>query len=198
MSTFFTAKDANGVNIKIAADYDATTGIYYPSAGLPSHPIVAQNLSSDGNGGGTTNLIGNYSPVATDFWAQPPADEKWHLVSLNVFIESSSMRVGRYVPSSALSNGVEIIVEQNSVQTVLTDGGVTKLGQWSKYCGDVEFLSFGSGNVAFQGTWDFALQNGAAYELDGATNDKLIVRLNDDLSTLVEHMFVFHGHKYVS
>jgi len=194
----FTAKDGDGTNFEVAAGFDSGNGVYYPQS-MPAtdRPLISQRVDSLGTGAGTTNMIGNYSGGATDFWTEPPAGEIWHLTRFIGLIEySGSLRPERY-GNAALTNGVKLVWEANSVETDFTaQGNITHLADWAGFTGHAETIDFGAGNNFIIFVGDFT-KGGSILKLDGDTNDKAIIRLEDDHTDLVSHRVTVQGYKMV-
>lgn len=197
----FIAKDGAGTNFNLASHIDTGNGIHYPANMLPNRPMISQFADSLGTGLGTVDLIGDYSGAATDFWIEPPAGEVWHIFRLIGYMRfGSALRADRY-GGAALTNGVKLIHEVSSSERDLTSQrSVLHLAEWGAYCHDFTEHSFGSGDNFATWRWSFN-RSGVALFIDGDNNDKVIIRLNDNFSAtgvnLVEHHFLFQGHKLV-
>ena len=192
--TYFEALDANGATIKIGAQWDAMNGIYTPISALGGMPRLDRFLDTNGDGTGTVNAIGNYAAAADDFYIEPGAAEHYHISQLSIAIEdNANFRAEFYDAVSAVANGVQVIRKQNAVETVMTLVPVTNQGRWGIYADRYNDITYGSGNNFVIFHWEFSNAN-VDLVLDGATNDQLIVRLNDDFSNLVSHYFNVQGH----
>ena len=193
---FFNAKDADGNTIKVYAEYDSINGIYIPVSTLPSRPMISRFADTNGDGTGTFEAIGNYSGGATDFWIEPPAGEYWHIFRLIVELrDTGSFRAEYYGAGAALTNGIKIIHEVSAVENDLTaQSSIKNNAQWASYCYDINNINFGAGDDFMVARWTFA-NAGTALELFGDTDDKIIVRLNDDFTGLNAHRFLIQGFK---
>jgi len=195
MSHYFNALDAAGSVIKIGAMHDDINDTYYPNV-APDAERIDQFLSSVGDGSGTVNANGNYSIASDDFFIAPPAGEKYVITRMIPLLEdNSSFRAEYYTGSGALAVGVDLIKSVGGVETSLTPIKIKTISGFAGYCHDISRIDFGAGNDFITLRWTFALA-GATLVLDGATSDKLIIRLADDLSALVTHRFLVQGYKF--
>lgn len=194
----FIAKDGNGTNFILASHIDSGNAIHYPAQMLPNRPMISQFCDSLGTGLGTINIIADYSGAATDFWIEPPAGEIWHILRIMVKIsDSGNFRPEWYGANGPLTNGLKIIHEVNSVDNDLTGQlPIRNIGEMAAYMFDIKLHDFGAGDKFITGRWSFS-RSGVALALNGDTNDKLIVRVNDDMSGLTGHKFIAQGHKLV-
>jgi hypothetical protein len=76
----------------------------------------------------------------------------------------------------------------------LMDGSnVKSVVGWAEHCYDITEHSFGSGNNFVVVRWTFE-HAGRPLILDSFNDEKLVVTINDDLSSLVHHEFQIQGH----
>lgn len=194
----FIAKDGVGTNFNLASHLDTGNGVHYPAQMLPGRPMISQFLDSLGTGAGTINIVADFSGAATDFWIEPPAGEIWHIHRILVKIQASgSFRPEWYGSATALTNGIKIIHEMSSSENDLTGQlPIKNIGELAAYMFDVQLHDFGAGDKFITGRWSFS-KSGVTLSLHGDTNDKLIVRVNDNMTNLVGHKFIAQGHKLV-
>jgi len=64
---------------------------------------------------------------------------------------------------------------------------------WARYCYDFEVSTFGAGNENGHARWTFA-KSGTVIRLDGDSNERLVIELEDDFTGLVEHCFQVQGY----
>ena len=194
--TTFTAKDANGANILIAAQQNPDDGALYPINMPTTRPIISQFLDTVGDGSGTFEATGDYSSVADDFYIQAPAGELWAISRILITgRDTGNFRPEYYDVGGPLTNGIRLIHEENGVENDLTSQSPVKtLAEWGSYCYDVNIYDFGAGDEYFDVRWSF-FRAGTFVDLAGDTNDKLIVRLNDDFTGLNSHRFLVQGFK---
>ena len=196
----FTAKDGDGANIEIAAHYDATGAIYYPVIGLqPTFPLVVQFVDSLGNGAGNTNLIGDYSLASTDFYTQVPSGEVWHIHKVVGSMRyTGALRAERF-GDIELPNGIRWVVQKDAVESEFTLQVQGKnLGNHASFLGKaVQISEFGTGDNFASWDADFHENTGCVVELNGNTNDKFIIRVNDNHSDLNDHRYLVFGYKLI-
>jgi hypothetical protein len=140
----------------------------------------------------------NGSATAADFYVQAPSDEKWLVNRMLVqLIDESTMEPeGDYGSlGSALTNGI-LIWREDADGTKVHDivgsaNPIKENADWTSYTHDVEVQNWdNTTNEAMSVRWDFAAA-GAPIVLQ--PGEKIIVRVNDDLSNLIEHSFCFQG-----
>lgn len=194
----FIAKDGTGTNFNVASQLDSGNGEHYPTQMLPTRPMISQFLDSLGTGLGVVNIVADFSGASTDFWIEPPAGEVWHINRLMAKIQGSgTFRPEWYGPTAALTNGIQIIHQRNGIENNLTGQlPIRNAGEFAAYLFDLKLHDFGSGDKFITTRWSFS-ESGVILRLDGDTNDKLIVRVNDNLTTLSGHKFIAQGHKLV-
>lgn len=194
----FTAKDGDGVNFEIGTHLDPVGGIHWPVVGLhPSFPLVAQFFDSLGTGAGTINAVGDYSLGATDFWIEPPSGEIWHITKIIGYLRyTGALRAERF-GNATLTNGIRWIKEENTVEMDFTaQKPHTALGDSAAFLGQaVEISEFGTGDNFASWAAQTTELTGNVVELIGDTNDKFIIRLNDNHSDLNEHLYRAYGYK---
>jgi hypothetical protein len=157
--------------------------------------------SSDGYGGGTTNLNGNYA-TATKFTVQcnPAVHEYLTISRLIISIEDDgTMDSGGYgsiTPTAALTNGVEIYIEGPAGKIAdLTPEPIKYNAQWASVCHDLSLHSFGSGNELLTARWTFTKYYG---EIHVNADQWITVQLHDNLSTITGHKFLFEGVRHTA
>ena len=152
---------------------------------------IEQLLDTVGDGTGTTDMVsgsGVYKIV-------PPIGEKYDLFRMNVYIEDSSkFRADRYSGAGALSNGVDITIQDTSGSICrLTPLPITKIGHWNLLAGIDTFVtdfSIGNDMVAVRVTFS---RGGGNILLDGNKGQFFQVNVQDDLSDLVSHLIKVQG-----
>jgi hypothetical protein len=97
---------------------------------------------------------------------------------------------------AALTNGVEVRLSSNGhiTQTLSDDLKIKTNSDWAAHCSNTTLLTWGAGDEILIAEWEFE-RNGVPIHLNGASNDKLEVTLNDNLSGLVRHHFFCQGFK---
>jgi hypothetical protein len=158
--------------------------------------IINRYLDTNGDGTGTKNANGNYSSVADIFYIQPPAGSRYEINRMIVTVQDTGAQRAEYYGAlgTALTNGITVR-EQNDDGTFnnLTDGITIKTNAgWGSICYDVDLKSWGAGDSMLLVRWTFR-NAGDPIQLNGNSNDRLEVVLNDDLSGLVAHYFMVQG-----
>ena len=159
--------------------------------------IVSQFLSSNGDGTGTSNCIGDYSSAALEVYYSPPAGQLWAITRMIVSIEDTSgMQAQEYGNlGGALTNGITVKVAMGgAADNVLTPDAIKTNGHWPIFCHDSTVHTWGSGNEVFTARWTFA-KAGSPVVL--GQNDKIVVTLNDDFTGLINHHFLVQGHRRI-
>lgn len=153
---------------------------------IPGREFLYQGLMFlDGGGSKDMSVIG----APTDFFIAPPNDEIWFIEHITfILIDSGDMDFNVFgALASPLTNGLEIITSYDTNEEVVTT---------LKDNIDISQCFFGgltnsqSGNPTDPGFLNnFDLVTGrmgfkANIVLDGSDNDRMIFRINDNLSTL--------------
>ena len=162
-----------------------------------SRNLISQFASSNGDGTGTTNLIGDYSDGGDGLsvFAVEPVSKAIVIRRMIATIEDSGAPdSGKYGNNITLTNGITITVNEanNDVRSTLTPDPVMTNAEWATYCHDLTAHTWGSGNDTLTVRWTFTKGIGD----DGVVLDpgeSIRVILNDDFSDLVAHKFLFQG-----
>lgn len=171
-----------------------TDGILWYPSGMRDI-LHSQLLSTNGDGTGTSNFIGNYAVTAVDGLIRPPSGKTFTVARVLLSIKDTAgfqqQEYGNL--GSALSNGLEIIVENTRGEQFsdLTAGlPITTNGDWARQCYDVDVKTWGSGNEMLVGRYTFA-KHGAPIRLKN--DDQLRITFNDNFTGLISHHFLFEG-----
>lgn len=161
---------------------------------LPEY--ISVYLDTNGNQTGTENAIGNYAS-GQKFYIEPESDEVIRLARLILTIGDTAIdNADEYGSIAAVSNGVSFWLENNGTRRRI-DGNesITNNGQYLKlmYDFNCDLSSIANGVDYCAGRWTFQT-SGTLLRLDGATNDKFIVQLNDSFVGLAEHYFLVQGY----
>jgi hypothetical protein len=166
-------------------------------------PIVALSRFADtvGDGTGTSIAVGNYSDVGlgvTDFMIAPAAGEVFQIERMIVSIEDTvGMDADSYGNGITLTNGIDVLVANDTGDLwywTQPNHPITTNGEWAHYCYDAQLLGWGQGNEHIVVRWTFG-KTGHPLVLNGNVGAKLIIRLNDDFSGLIDHGFLIQGVK---
>jgi len=156
--------------------------------------LIYRYLDTNGDGTGTKNAVGDYS-TPTDFYIAPPAGTAYSIERLIVHIEDNgTLSPDKYGALTALSNGIDVeMLRGAAVLCDFNDGlPITHNGDWGRNSYDWSESSFGAGNNIVQVRLTFS-KTGSALYLNGNLGDKLVIRMNDNLTGLVEHYFMVQG-----
>jgi hypothetical protein len=171
---------------------------------LPSAPSgkahVYRHLTDDGLVADDTNSNANVNGAVTavPFYAGPPAGKVWDIHRMLVLIEDDAViTADNYGGISALANGCTLKIHRDGpsgpeVLDLMDNHAATNNASWGHFCYDITNHSFGSGSNFVVVRWTFA-KAGEPLRLVGANDDKLVLLVQDDLSTLVEHTFIIQG-----
>lgn len=159
---------------------------------------IYRYLTNDGLlADGTNN---NMATTADDYYIGPPDGKYWVLYRGILYMEdNTNMTVTGYGGASALTNGVNLIHKQGgpdgtNILRLNCNEPIHNNGEWGSLCYDISFTSPGAGNNILLLRWTFA-RAGQPIILRGATNDKLVMEIQDDLSSLVIHRFFVQGYE---
>ena len=154
---------------------------------------ICQFLDTNGDGTGTTNVNGNYSGAADDFYYQAPAGKIVELHRMIIGIEDTSGATAtKYGNIAALSVGIDINIKEEDDDLILnlTPAKIKTNAWWGGYCYDVDLKTWGSGNELLVVRWTFS-KSGKPIKLPAGS--KLVVTVNDDLTGLINHNFLVQG-----
>ena len=153
-------------------------------------------LSSNGDGTGTSNAIGDYSVT--------PLSLKLKLTGNILPIEIERMIVmiqdtgafdaDKYGNGITLTNGIRVYVRDiaDAVIEELTMFPILSSGDWAGHCHDLNHFAFGTGDEIATVRWTFG-KSGKPITLDFSKGEYLEVLLNDSFVGLVKHRFGVQG-----
>jgi hypothetical protein len=161
----------------------------------PSNNLF-QFLDTNGDESGTTNAIGDYS-TPDDFFIKPAAGELFEVSRLIVNIASDSvLAAGKYGSLDALTTGLNVYVDDGNGEILLTKLPIKTHEDWAALCHDSVALNYGNvAGKAISVRWSF-FKSGSGLWLSGNNDNKLIVRLSDDMTGLTRHTFYANGIKH--
>jgi hypothetical protein len=153
------------------------------------------NLTGDGGVTGC-EMAGNYAAAATDFFFTPPAGKIYNIAAMLFTIADNANfnQLDYGAIAGGLTNGIKLIKSSGGVETQLIGGLTVKQNyQYLAATYHVQITSFAGLAQTMAVEFDTHLSSGTYIELKSYTNDKLIVRVNDDLSSLVSHKVAIRG-----
>jgi hypothetical protein len=159
-----------------------------------------QLASTNGDGTGTSNFIGDYSSVAVEGYIKADAGEDWEVYRVIIRVgDASGMQAAQYGNlGSALTNGIRIRVYTEDTNEVADlDGGspVKSNAGWAALCYDADVKSWrtgGAGDELLVARYTFS-RLGAPITLSG--DDRIQFDFSDDFTGLINHTFIFQGSK---
>lgn len=171
------------------------------TSGAGSVPTpICRILDTNGDGTGTKNANGDYQAGSDIFYIQPSASKIFRLSKMKIVIrgEKGKIKSDWYVEDSALSVGIQIRLQNDSgtIADFTDNVKFKRIGDYGRLDSDIKL--FNSSDES--DTYGFAIimwspdADGYPLRLDGASNERLEVVLNDDFSTLDEHYFTVQGY----
>jgi hypothetical protein len=135
--------------------------------------------------------------AATDYYIQPPADERWEVARLIwSVVDAKGMETDTYGSQTALGTGLIFIVERDGVEYPLNASHpIQDNADMAHLCYDLQKISFtNTAEEIANARWTFS-KSGQPIILKGRTSDKIICRFGagDDLSGATEHHLCFQG-----
>lgn len=154
-------------------------------------PLLLKRLSN----GTTDNLATDGSVNSQEFYIQPIAGETWYLSRWMMYIQDSKgFSVATLGSNGALTNGLEIIQESQGVQNTLLDYAIKTNGDISATSYDTRVDTYGNDFDILVARWSF-YKTGQLIRLRGSHNEKLIVKVQDDLSNIQKININIQGYK---
>ena len=158
---------------------------------------IMQLLSSNGDGTGTTDAIGDYSstPLNLRLYGGTSKDTVVvHRLIVSVQ-DSGTFDADKYGNGITLTNGIRVYVKDRDDATMeeLTAFPILSSGDWAAHCHDATLHDFGQGDSILTIRWTFS-KSGLPVILKFAEFEYMEIVLNDDFSGLVHHRFQIQGH----
>ena len=157
-----------------------------------------QFATINGDGTGEANGNGDYSSEPGILYIQPQAEEVYGIWRLIIQIwDERNFNADNYGSMSGpLINGVRLqMVDDSGPFADLIGGAAVKANaHWGQVCYDVVPVSYGTGDDFLTVRWDFSL-SGRPLILKGDANERIEITLQDDLTALNGHTFMFQGLK---
>ena len=160
--------------------------------------FLLQLFTDNGSPTGSPDMTINGTTTPTEFYVQPPENQIFHIdyLSLSVINASGGLVPTGYMDLAALPSGIRIYAKRDA--SIIADfTGVNNInitGDWEEFVGLIivaDKLNDPSqviGNVSYS-------QDGGVW-LQGNKQDKLVVLIQDNLSTLLFHEISVAGRKY--
>ena len=163
--------------------------------GGPNYPQLLRYLDTNGDGTGTKNANGDYSLAQEIFFIQPPVNQIFSIRRMLIQIaDTGSVDAGSYGNGITLTNGIEARVQDDSgtISDLTDQVPILTNADWARQCYDATNTDFGAGQNYISVRWTFA-NGGKPIVLNGNSNERLEVLLEDDLDGLTGHYFLAHG-----
>lgn len=145
---------------------------------------------------GVTNAIGNYSAAITDFTYKPASNERfiWHTLDVMVADNGNFNQTDYGAITGGLTNGIKFFIKVGSIEIPLLAGTIVKQNNdWLTLTHGVTLTTFAGTAQTLQANFDLINDFGAPIVLDGLNDVTLIIRLNDDFTTLTAQKFTLKG-----
>lgn len=158
----------------------------------PKHMMGLASLDGDPD---SVQIIGDYSSDTASFVFRCPANDYISIAGVIVGISDAAIdSTDEYGSTPALTNGIEIFVRDadSTILDTLTPFAIKTNGDWAIACHDVTFHNLSNGNDFVSINWLF---NQSGQPINLRAGQFIEVRIMDeDLSSLEKHQYVFHGH----
>lgn len=164
-------------------------------AGARKH--IFRLLSSNGDGTGISDAIGDYSVTPLSLKLIPTDTtypiELWRMIVM--IQDSGTFDASKYGNGIILTNGIRIYVrdKDDNILEELTMFPIISSGDWAGHCHDLKHHKFGVGDEIISIRWTFS-KSGAPITLDFSKGTYLEVYLNDDFTGLNKHLFGVQGY----
>lgn len=154
---------------------------------------LTRGLSEDGLNT-NYNAIGDYSVTPVEFFVQPPVNFDYFISEIILEVaDNAQLAQNRYGGIPALPIGIEFFVERNGERNTLTEPNFIKTnGELLSRSNGFDIVQFDGGIDAIIYRLDLSLIANPTW-LNGDTNDKFGVTLNDDFTALPFHQFSVLG-----
>ena len=171
---------------------------YIPISDLSGKRLPMFQLADTvGDGTGSTNQNVNGSVTSVDFKVAPPAGKVYGIARLIASArDTGSFDSGGWGSNGGtpLTNGIQLFWKRSGVEINLTNISIKSHYDLAALCFDVSQNSWGSGDEFINFRFTF-LKSGQYLMLDGDQGDELIVRINDDLTYLVNQVVSIQGYQ---
>jgi len=160
--------------------------------GITGKPLLMRDMDTNGDGTGSTSMAVDGSVTPVDFFLTPSAGETFSCHRMMTFVQDGgNFNVDEWGSGQTLVNGIELIHSVAGAETILQT--IRSSGDLAGIMYDVNYLDFGNGDNVIVGRLTFTKMGSEIYLHDEHT-DKLIIRINDDLTGLTEQRVQVQGH----
>jgi len=193
------------------ADVTDERAVFIQTTGLPPLTqtglgnIYRQYLTDNGTSTGSNDMLVTGTATAPQlFWTKADPDYDIFINSLSFVISDASATLNKFGNITALTNGCELVIQSSDGEIVIADSLKTnfefvRLCQGNPAFGDGT-AAFRAGNVSgssegYIPVLDFRAVFGLQWglRLRAGTEDKLLLRIKDDVSTIDEFNCIAYG-----
>lgn len=189
---------ANGQQLKVNGEGEITASIH-------THPPIEEKVEalpfrSYFTNAGSNDLRVNGSTNSVEFSIDGDSEYDYFIKAINVKLADAGAKFNLFGALSALTNGVEFIWRSQDVGELIIHDGIKDNLEWYRLANvtpTIIDLSGGGADaivvtidlkILFSSNWGVRLKKG--------TNDKLIFRINDNLSTGIDEFnIIAYGTK---
>lgn len=170
--------------------------------------ILDHKCTVDGTPGGDADATGNYSGGGlgeTKFFVEPGPTETFELYSFNLIMTTATAyEAGEYGDGAALATGISLTLEgepgddDKLLHDLLGGGAITTNAAWGVVLNIDSVIQSPNSPALMTGTDNFVASIGAPVRIVGALNQRFVVTLNDDMtSILTGQQFSVSGQKVI-
>jgi hypothetical protein len=160
--------------------------------------LLSQFLSTNGDGTGDINIVGDYSSAAETFEVEnPPMVAATVIERIVVYIrDTGAFSAEKYGARASLPVGLNLDVRSadDNVLFSLTPDAIRNNGEWGKYCFEVDTKKWGGGDQILVARWSFVKFTEAAEGIVLNNGERFVLTVNDDFQSLVTHTILAQGY----
>jgi len=157
--------------------------------------LLNRPMSSNGLPTGNLNINGVGSlGTPLDYYVEALAGERLLVARFAIhLVDGGTLDSGSYGNGIVITNGIQLFYRRSGVDLDITNGLPIKTNpDWGRWCYDTNRSSYGLGNETLDARWTLT-KYGSKYGIILEEGDRLGIRLNDDLSGLVEQTIIAEG-----
>jgi hypothetical protein len=156
--------------------------------------LLNRPMSTTGLPSGSMNINGDGSTTPIDYYIEALQNERLLVARVMVHIvDGGSFDAGSYGNGITLDNGMDLFYKRDGIKYKITDSLPIKTNvDWGRWCYDIAVSEFGQGNEALNARWTLT-KYGTPYGIILEEGDQLGIRVNDDMSDLIEQTLILEG-----
>lgn len=155
-------------------------------------PLIFKALRNSSNSDELA-IDGSVTPV--EFYITPDTNENWIITEWSIIVrDGKGFTTGAIGSNGVLTNGLQILFESNSVQTPILDYTIKTNADIFETTYDTKIETAGNDFDILVARWNFN-DIGSLIKLNSATTDKLIVKVQDNLTSLTSLKIKVKGYK---